>query len=83
LCCPLPKTHDIRRLLSLLPPKLRPKLDRKLQDRLTDYAVDSRYPELRPDVSLAEARKAVVIARRVRKEVRRHLPRTALRRDKR
>jgi len=79
---PFPKTHNIRALRAMLPPKLRPKLDTRVQDRLTEYAVVLRYPDMGPDVSLAEARKAVAIARRVRKEVRRHLPRAALRREK-
>ena len=64
------------------PPKLRPKLDRKVQKQLTKYAAVLRYPEAGPDVPLTEARQAVAIARRVRKEVRRHLPRAALRREK-
>jgi HEPN domain-containing protein len=76
------KTHNIRLLRSLLPPKLRPKLERKVQDQLTRYAAVLRYPESGLDVTLAEARKAVAIARRVRKEVRQHLPRAALRREK-
>jgi HEPN domain-containing protein len=76
------KTHNIRLLRALLPPKLRPKLDRKVQDRLTRYATVLRYPSAGPDVLLTEARKAVAIARRVRKEIRKHLPRAALRRER-
>lgn len=76
------KTHDIRALRALLPPKFRPKLESKVQDRLTRYATVLRYPGAGPDVPLAEARNAVAIARRVRKEVRKHLPRAALRRGK-
>jgi HEPN domain-containing protein len=77
-----PKTHNLRVLRALLPPKLRPKLERKVQDQLTRYATVLRYPGAGPDVPLTEARKAVAIARRVRKEVRRHLPRAALRRER-
>jgi hypothetical protein len=66
----------------LLPLKIRPKLDRKIQDRLTRYATVLRYPGAGADVPLAEARKAVAIARRVRKEVRKHLPRAVLRRER-
>lgn len=77
-----PKTHDIHMLRALLPPKLRPKLDKKVQERLTHYATDLRYPESAPEVPLTEARQAVAIARRVRKEVRKHLPRAALRRER-
>ncbi len=75
-----PKTHEISVLRGLLPPKLRPKLDRKTQERLTKYATVLRYPGGGPDITLAEARRAVAIARRVRKEVRSHLPQAARRR---
>jgi HEPN domain-containing protein len=77
-----PKTHDISVLRALLPPKIRPKIDKKVQERLTSYAAELRYPGSGPDVPLTEARKAVAIARRVRREVRRHLPRAALRRGR-
>jgi HEPN domain-containing protein len=77
-----PKTHNIHVLRALLPPKLRPKLDKKMQDRLTQYATVMRYPGAGSDIPLAEARKAVAVARRVRKEVRKQLPRAALRRER-
>jgi HEPN domain-containing protein len=79
---PFPKTHEIPVLRALLPPKLRPKLEAKVQNCLTEYAVSQRYPGAGPDIPLTEARKAVAIARRVRKEVRSHLPLAALRREK-
>jgi HEPN domain-containing protein len=77
-----PKTHEIPVLHALLPPKLRPKLTATLQNRLTAYAAALRYPGTGPDIAMAEARKAAAVARRVRKEVRRHLPPAALRREK-
>jgi HEPN domain-containing protein len=77
-----PKTHNIRLLRALLPAKLRPKLDSNVQDRLTEFATVMRYPGAGPDVLLTEARKAVAIARQVRKEVRKHLPLAALRRER-
>jgi HEPN domain-containing protein len=73
---PFSKTHDIH-----APPKLRPKLEGNVQDRLTRYATVLRYPGA-ADVSLTEARKAVAIARQVRKEIRRNLPPAALRRKR-
>jgi HEPN domain-containing protein len=79
---PFPKTHDVAVLRALLPPRLRPRLDRKIQKRLTEYATVKRYPDPEPDIALTEARKAVAVARRVRREVRKHLPRAALRRGK-
>ena len=59
--------------------KLRPRLDQSDRARLTKYASDLRNPTLGEDITLAQARKEVAIARRVRKEVRRQLPRAALR----
>jgi HEPN domain-containing protein len=77
---PFSKTHDIANLRALLPPRLRPKLDRTVQKRLTRYATVNRYPGAGPEITLSEARHAVAVARRVRREVRKHLPRAALRR---
>jgi HEPN domain-containing protein len=77
-----PKTHDIHDLRALLPPKLRPKLEIRLQHRLTEYAVLLRYPGAGFEATLNEAREAVAVARRVRKEVRRRLPPAALRRER-
>jgi len=42
----------------------------------------TRYPEAEPDISLAEARKAMAAARRVRREVRKQLPKAALAKKK-
>lgn len=81
---PFPKTHDLSMLVALLPTKLRPQLDRKDQKLLTDYATIRRYPDPggEPEISFTEARKAVARARRVRRELRKHLPKPALRRKK-
>ena len=80
---PFPKTHDIARLQALLPPKLRPQLgNESQQNQITEYATVKRYPGPGADIPLTQARKAVAIARRVRKEIRRHLPAAALRRRK-
>lgn len=79
---PFPKTHNIHELRALLPPKLRPKLDRSAQKRLTRYAVVTRYPGAGREITLTKARHEVALARRVRREIRRHLPRAALRREK-
>ena len=64
------KIHDLGELTTLLPPRLRPSLDDKEQDRLTEYATITRYPGNYEPISLSEARQAVKIARRVRREVR-------------
>ena len=75
-----PKTHDIEDLIALLPEELRPGLSEADQGLLTDYATATRYPGDYEPILLSEARKAVAMARRVRGEIRRFLPRGALRR---
>jgi HEPN domain-containing protein len=69
----LQKTHDLAKLMILVPPRLRPSLDDKEQDRLTEYATVTRYPGDYEPISLSEARQAVRIARRVRREARKVL----------
>lgn len=68
------RVHHIGDLINRLPARLRPDLTPEEQERLTDYAVSTRYPGDYERVSLAEARRAVQVARRVRKQLRRHLP---------
>jgi HEPN domain-containing protein len=75
---PFKKTHEIRAVMALVPQRYRPVVDEAMQDRLTRYAGPKRYPESGPEISLTEARKAVSAARRVRREVRRKLPKAAL-----
>jgi HEPN domain-containing protein len=67
------KIHDLGRLIVLLPSRLRPSLDEKEQDKLTEYATVTRYPGNYEPISLGEAKQAVAIARRVRREVRKML----------
>jgi HEPN domain-containing protein len=75
----VPKTHSISLLLSLLLANARPDLTPEEQQRLTDYATVARYPGDYEAIPLAEARGAVKIARRVRRQIRRRLPQAALR----
>jgi|SRR5579862_1703886 len=83
LAIPFPKTHNLAMLLQLIPAKSRPVLDDRACDTLTEYATVIRYPHGGPDISVAEARKAVAISRRIRREVRRLLPKASLRRKPR
>jgi HEPN domain-containing protein len=73
-----PKTHDLEKLASLLPVKSRPDLSDEEQALLTEYATSARYPGW-DEISLAAARRAVALARRVRTAIRRGMPRKALR----
>ena len=80
---PVPKTHVIQDVMKLVPRRRRPRLSTAEQKQLTKYAAVIRYPDDSKaglDISLAQARKAVAMARRVRREVRRLLPKAALRR---
>jgi HEPN domain-containing protein len=77
---PVPRTHNIQVLMKLVPPVVRPGLTEDEERLLTNYAAVTRYPDAGLEISLGEARKALAIARRVRREVRRLLPRAALRR---
>jgi len=79
LSADFPKTHDIERLLALVPPVYRPTLSPDEQARLTDYATVTRYPGDQESLSLSEARRAVPVARRVRRAIRKLLPRSVLR----
>ncbi|MEX0815619.1 MAG: HEPN domain-containing protein [Dongiaceae bacterium] len=74
-----PKTHDLGALAGLLNRRDRPTLDIGEQRKLTRYAMVARYPGWGP-ISIAEARRAVALARRVRRELRRVLPKDALKR---
>jgi HEPN domain-containing protein len=74
-----PKTHDLGALIALLPATGVMRLSVEEQRRLTSYATVTRYPGDYEPVTLAEARRAVVLARRVRKHVRSLLPREVLR----
>ncbi len=69
-----PKTHDLGRLISLMPKNVRPKLSIPEQRRFTAYATEARYPGYFEEISLTEARRAVALARRVRNEIGKHLP---------
>lgn len=77
-----PKTHDIGALILHLLPETRPDLSVEVQRRLTDYATTVRYPGDYEPVPLNEARKAVAIARRVRRKVRSLLPTEVLKTGK-
>ena len=73
-----PKTHDLRALLAILPARAWPDLTPEEQHLLSRYATVTRYPGDYEVIPLAEARVAVKIARRVRRQVRQHLPKESL-----
>lgn len=73
------KVHDVHVLVERLPLDARPALDVVERRRLTDYATSTRSPGDYEEIGLAEARAAVRLARRVRRELRRTFPRALLR----
>ena len=77
-----PKTHDLGLLISLMPKNVRPTLTVPEQRKLTAYATTVRYPGDSEPISLSEARRAVALARRVRKEIGKHLPKERMQRGK-
>jgi HEPN domain-containing protein len=72
------RVHYIGDLINRLPARLRPDLTPEEQEQLTDYAVSTRYPGDYERIPLVEARHAVQVARRARKQIRRHLPTASL-----
>ncbi|MBU0713846.1 MAG: HEPN domain-containing protein [Verrucomicrobia bacterium] len=78
-----PMTYDIGRLIQLLPVDIRLPLDVSTQELLANYAVAARYPGDDEPISMAEARRALSVMRKVRKVVRSILPDVVLRKTKR
>lgn len=74
-----PRTHDLTILARRLPKEVKLTSTLEELDLMTEYAITSRYPGDYEVISLAEARKAVQIARQIRQAVRRQLPRVVLR----
>jgi hypothetical protein len=68
--------------MRLLPATIRPDLSSQEQELLTDYAVSTRYPGDYEAIPLAEAKRAVQIVKRVRKQVRELLPPVSLKQEK-
>ena len=75
---PFTKTHDLSSLVALLSSKTPVLLSEAEQVLLTEYAVATRYPGGVEEPTLGESRKAVQVARKLRKAVRALLPRGAL-----
>lgn len=70
---PVPKTHDIEKVHSLIPDRDRFTMTADEMRTMTAYATDTRYPAFE-EISLEDARKAVALAERIRNAVRKILP---------
>lgn len=75
-----PRTHDIGALVALMPLPVAINLSDAEARHLSTYATVTRYPGDYDPVSLEEARRAVRLARRVRKQTRELLPADGIRR---
>jgi len=73
-----PRTHDIERLVALLPGNIWLRLSIEEQRTLTTYATLTRYPGEYETIPLAEAQQSVRLARRVRTDLRGLLPKGVL-----
>jgi HEPN domain-containing protein len=80
---PFPKTHDLATISALLPEAQRPDVPPAVLERFTDYATVTRYPGDYAEITLAEAKAAIAIARKVRKGARAVTPPRALRKRRR
>ena len=69
-----PKTHDIERIVGLLPDHINIPLTEEQQALFSDYAVASRYPGDFSPIALKEAQNAVTTCESVRKVIRDFLP---------
>lgn len=73
-----PRTHDIAKLVALLPAPARPPLTPDEQKNLTRYAAVVLYPEEPLPLTRADAEEAVSAARKVREALRALLPGEAM-----
>jgi HEPN domain-containing protein len=69
-----PRTHDLRLLLDLVPPRASLGLRREQAVPLNRYVIEGRYPGDWEPITLAEARRALEMAQTVRQAVLRQLP---------
>lgn len=77
-----PRTHDIGELIALSADFVAFEISIAEQRQLTNYATITRYPGNYEPILLAEARKAVAMAQRIRREIRKLLPKETLRKKK-
>lgn len=77
-----PRTHDIGELIALMGTGARVQLSVQEQRQLTSYGTVTRYPGDYEPITVAEARRAVALARRVRTAVRKLLPKDALSKER-
>ncbi len=73
-----PKTHELEKLISLLSIPGRLDFSKEEQEQLTNYATVIRYPGDYVEITLSEAHEALETTKRVRRQVRKLLPKEIL-----
>ena len=73
-----PRTHHLTALIAQLDASDRPDLTSEEQFAFTEYATVTRYPGDYDPLTLTQAREAVRVARRARRQIRLRLPAAAL-----
>lgn len=76
-----PRTHDLKRLLNLVPAEYLANLDSRRILPLTRFSVDGRYPGEADPITPFEARDAVAMAGELRSKIRPMLPREVIGED--
>ncbi|MCK5243325.1 HEPN domain-containing protein [bacterium] len=77
-CEDFPKTHDLRLLLQRTMIQIQLKLEMGDILKLNRYAIEARYPGRWEPITRQEAEEAIAMARKIRVEIRKHLPQEAL-----
>ena len=75
---PFPKIHDLLELLPLVLKTITLSLELADVATVNRYAIEGRYPGDWEPITREDAEAAVKVARRIREEVRKHLPAVAL-----
>lgn len=76
----IPKTHDLERLVALVPQNIRIRLSLRDQRTLTTYATVTRYPGDYEPLTVPEARNALAMARQLRTDIFGNIPKNAIQR---
>ncbi len=67
---PFPKIHNIEQLFMLFPKQFSFNISSEEKARLTEYATMARYPGNVEPITITEAKKSVLLAKRIRRWVR-------------
>jgi len=75
---PFPKSHDLSELILLLPRHLTINVKKDELSTLNRYSVETRYPGDFEDLTRQDAKEAIAIARKIKREIRRWMPKAVV-----